>query len=149
MKNGVYTLVVAPENYPGLKYRGKYAYEHHIIWWKHLGSLLVDGYEIHHINGNHRDNRIENLKCMSSSEHSSLHGSRKPRNRVILKCPGCGKIFIKDRRHTHLSKKRNKVTCCSRPCTGRWKKIKEDIIEMNKRMQENVIREYIEYSSVA
>ena len=149
MKNGVYELVVAPDNYLGYRYRGKYAYEHHVVYWKHKGILPRKGFALHHINGNHRDNRIENLKYMSNEDHSRFHGGLQPRNVVDLKCPGCGKLFTRDKRHTHLSNKRNKVTCCSRPCTGRWKKIKEDLVEMNKRMQENIIREFTECSSVA
>ena len=36
---------------------------------------------IHHINGNHEDNRIENLKEMSQSEHIKLHQKQGDINR--------------------------------------------------------------------
>jgi len=47
------------------------------IWESHFGLIPVDEdgrtYEIHHINGNHNDNRIENLLCLSISDHFKLH----------------------------------------------------------------------------
>jgi len=46
--------------------------EQRYIWEKHNGKI-PEGYIIHHINCNPSDNRIENLKCMSKSEHKKLH----------------------------------------------------------------------------
>lgn len=34
VKNGPYELVIAPEEYPGKKYRGRYAYEHRVNYWR-------------------------------------------------------------------------------------------------------------------
>ncbi len=46
-------------------------------WIAHFGSIRKDengrSYEIHHINGNHSDNRTENLKCLSVEEHFGIH----------------------------------------------------------------------------
>ena len=39
MKNGDYILVKAPTNYPGKKYRNKYCYEHHLVYWQHYGII--------------------------------------------------------------------------------------------------------------
>lgn len=74
MKNGPYNLIVAPENFPGKKYRGRYCYEHLFVFWKHNSFVPGKGFEIHHLNWNHRDNRIENLQLVTSDEHRKLHG---------------------------------------------------------------------------
>ena len=47
------------------------------IWIDHNGPIPYDeqgrSFEIHHINGNHDDNRLENLQCVSIQEHYDIH----------------------------------------------------------------------------
>lgn len=89
MKNGPYEMVIALKEYPGRKYRGRYVYEHHLVWWKHTGEILPDGMLIHHKNENKRDNRFKNLELKSFSDHSKEHN--KPRiRRQKLKCSSYG-----------------------------------------------------------
>lgn len=73
MKNGKYTLISCPVNYPGKWYRGKYAYEHIVEFWKKENRLPKIGHIVHHINGDYRDNRWENLEEMLRSDHSKHH----------------------------------------------------------------------------
>ena len=47
----------------------------HVIWNYYNPENKIrygDGCDIHHINGNHLDNRIENLQKLTHGEHSSL-----------------------------------------------------------------------------
>ena len=47
--------------------------EHRIIWEKHYGKIPI-GAIIHHINGNKKDNRIENLMMFpSNTAHMNYH----------------------------------------------------------------------------
>ena len=47
------------------------------IWIEHNGPIPIDengrSYEIHHIDGNHSNNHIDNLKCVSIQEHYDMH----------------------------------------------------------------------------
>lgn len=78
MRNGPYILLKAPIDYPGKKYRGKYVYEHHLVWWKCKGELIDAEDVVHHINGNKHDNRIENLEKISRSDHTSTMQGLRP-----------------------------------------------------------------------
>ena len=57
---------------------------------------------------------------------------------VKLKCPICNNIFDKEKRQTHLRKKKNVATFCSRSCSAKFSKNKVSI-------ENNVIEEYIKY----
>jgi len=54
---------------------GQAVYEHRWLMEQHLGRKLERHEHVHHKNGNRRDNRLENLEVMSSSEHSREHMS--------------------------------------------------------------------------
>lgn len=84
-------FVVAPDDYPGVKYDGKYTYEHRAIWWLHYKSMPPDGWHIHHINGNPKDNRIENLEALNAKEHAQdrHHGGKQEAPFVLLICHQC------------------------------------------------------------
>jgi hypothetical protein len=50
----------------------KKEYVHRKVWITHYGPI-PSGWEIHHINGKRKDNRIENLVCLSHDDHEELH----------------------------------------------------------------------------
>lgn len=78
-------------NYREIRINGEYIREHRLVMEKYLGRKLKHGEEIHHIDGNGLNNKIENLKLMQNKhkhlqlEHSlgryknnlmKLHGTR-------------------------------------------------------------------------
>lgn len=52
---------------------GEARLEHRHLWEEHYDKKIPKGHQIHHINGNRLDNRIENLQLMTNSEHQKLH----------------------------------------------------------------------------
>jgi hypothetical protein len=73
VRNGPYTLVIAPEAYPGMRYRGRYCYEHHAVWWEKTGAAVPFGHVIHHVDGDKRNNAPGNLELLNIREHSRRH----------------------------------------------------------------------------
>lgn len=65
-----------------------YVYEHRLVMEEIIGRYLTRSEDVHHINHDRLDNRIENLQLLTKSEHTILH------NRVDMsdrKCVVCGK----------------------------------------------------------
>lgn len=55
-------------------------FEHRIVMEKHIDRPLSRNEIIHHINGDKKDNRIENLMIVSRSEHINMHRTPRRRN---------------------------------------------------------------------
>lgn len=51
----------------------KRVYEHRWLMEQHIGRDLLKNEHVHHINGDPKDNRIENLQIVSPNEHAKIH----------------------------------------------------------------------------
>jgi hypothetical protein len=51
--------------------------EHIVVMEKHLGRYVNRWEEVHHINHDRSDNRLDNLKLLSRSEHKAIHEAGK------------------------------------------------------------------------
>jgi hypothetical protein len=68
------------DNKRGLHYGRKPLYR--ILMEEKLGRELTADEEVHHVDGNHFNNALENLVVLSKSEHARIHAAWKERNEV-------------------------------------------------------------------
>lgn len=144
MKNGDYELVIAPPDYPGKIYRGKYCSKHVLVYWQTYGVIPKSDEIIHHKDEDKSNNDPSNLELMKRKNHVRLHKKEHGRKLVELKCPGCNKIFIKEKNKTFLQKG-GTYTCCSKKCVGKVSRLPSS--ELQKCIKDNVIREFIDDKS--
>ena len=86
------------------KWNGKRVdYEHRIIWEKVHGKI-PKGYVIHHINEIQSDNRIENLKLMTNSNHAIFHNKNKSKKTKEKMSDSMKKLAKEDKLKTIFKK---------------------------------------------
>ena len=93
--------------------RGEKKYIHREVMERFLNRKLLRDEQVHHINGDHFDNRIENLKVMSNKEHQRLHVLEK---NINLTCYSCKKQFMA------MDKPFYKIRYCSSKCGKRGRR---------------------------
>ncbi len=108
-------MVKAPSHFPGKLYRGKYCYEHVLVWWIHNKTIPNSDEIIHHLDRNKLNNTIKNLSLQSRSEHAKHHGQEQKSTKFILACTTCKRLFIRSKREV-----KEGLKFCSRKCIGKF-----------------------------
>lgn len=105
--------------YKSVFVEGKEILEHRYVMEKHLCRKLSRCEQVHHINGDRFDNRVENLMVVTQAEHDAIHKWKHPKEKV---CPVCGSTFAPK------PTKRARAVVCSEEC-----KLKRDKQNAEKR----------------
>ena len=94
---GTYKFVPAPSGYPGRTYKfGNRILEHHLVWWQHTGTVVPNGYVVHHKNKIQSDNRFRNLELKERGKHTTDHCLKAPNQTKM--CGWCGKKLVRTAR---------------------------------------------------
>lgn len=117
VSKGDYNYAIVPEHPHATK--NGYVLEHRIVMENHLGHLLSTNDIVHHIDGNKKNNCIENLEVHDRAIHSKSHSIQQGRKMVKLICPSCKCEFIRTHNQTHLVKP-SSWTACSAKCRGKF-----------------------------
>jgi len=108
-KFGHFIVTNGNQQYKRKQRNGRHTSEHVLIWEAHHKKRVPKGCVIHHINENKKDNRIENLKAMTNSEHTKMHFAEYYKNRDVWNkgkiCPDISKQL---EGHTVTKKQINK-----------------------------------------
>jgi phage FluMu protein Com len=145
ISKGDYNYAVV-RGHPAATAVGDYVLHHRVVMENHLNRLLQHDEVVHHVNGDKKDNRVENLKVMGNSEHARLHQVGAPKKMVDLKCPQCDKIFTRARGQSFLGGKGTEYTTCSPRCRGklsRYIQLHGRTPKVKRAISENLVREFI------
>lgn len=70
--------------YKTIKVNGKWVRLHRYMMEQHLGRKLETWEHVHHINGDHLDNRLQNLQVLSNSDHQKLECKSRKRKKKLI-----------------------------------------------------------------
>ena len=77
----------------------------HVLIWERVHGAIPDGFQVHHVNRNRQDNRIENLECVDPTTHKRLHSGCEIVDGVWWKpCKLCGERKPIDQSNWYLSR---------------------------------------------
>jgi hypothetical protein len=89
----------------------------HVAVWEAAHGPVPDGYQIHHVNGDKQDNRLDNLLLVDPTTHKRLHSGCELRDGEWWKpCGVCGEFKPVGRADWYLSREGWPLYGRCRPC---------------------------------
>lgn len=117
-----YAILCPIDKTSGLK-RTSVSYARYLMSVK-LGRFLLPTEQVDHIDDDKQNDDVSNLQILTNIENVSKECKHRKQSigtlMVRLKCPVCGREFIRRKGLTHLTKNRGNVTTCSRNCRSKF-----------------------------
>ncbi|CAN5814750.1 hypothetical protein BH23THE1_BH23THE1_12370 [soil metagenome] len=124
-----YIKIYAP-NHPKSTKRG-YVKEHRLIYEEYYNCCLLLWTDIHHIDGNTHNNKIENLMALIHGQHSIISNKIDMNNRICSICKST-KTYIDKKGIQNWHYYKNKLVCDS--CKTRIKKKSKTLLNFGFRI---------------
>lgn len=109
-QTGILSPISVRRGYLTVDLKGKRFMIHRLVAQSFLENFSLEK-QVHHKDGNNQNNNIENLECLTQTEHMRLHRLIYP---IAKKCLFCGKTFEPD------PTKRSTAKFCDRKCYVGW-----------------------------
>lgn len=101
-------------------------------------KLVEPFLDVHHINGNKKEDRVKNLELVHYKEHRKKH---KGRAFLLLICPICSVLFERPKNQTKFGCKLKSVSTCSYSCRDIFLSL--SLEERKEReLQQKIIKEF-------
>lgn len=85
---------------------------------QHLGRSLSSSETVDHIDGNFRNDSLDNLQILSRADN--IRKSIKPKEMITFTCPVCKKETTKEARNIRANRKQGKAgPYCGKSCSGK------------------------------
>jgi hypothetical protein len=86
--------------------------------WERVNGDIPKGYHIHHIDGNHYNNSIDNLKLVTQEEHFWIHYNQNDSGAALMLSKGLDipKDIIQEIKDNYRPMKRNRPQIDKSPC---------------------------------
>lgn len=90
----------------------------HRIIWEQAHGKLPRGHDIHHRNGNPKDNRIENLEKLPHRYHLRLHSGNfiRTNGQWLKRCSNCKRILPISSYYRHTGREIKATDCVKSEC---------------------------------
>ena len=146
-ENRNYANLIPIDKSRGLK-RKTISYARYLVSVKEK-RILSKTEHVDHKDNDKTNDDIDNLQILTLSENNKKEAKRHGKKYVMLKCPNCNRIFEREKRQTHLQKKKNRYTACGRTCSSTFgAKLQHypDDNMLQKALAENIIMEFTKYN---